>query len=901
MSDLPRGLLEALDAVEALLDDSAFAAWPTRDEELARLRTARERLERRFTLAVVGEFSSGKSYLLNSLLGKNRYDASGRISGLLATDINPSTATITELEYGVPESAVAKYPSGRSERIPLEGLSRFVAVGSGDARGGLHDATADDDAAPSFVVVALDSPFLHGDSGGRRFLVADTPGLASLNPAHRRATLAYLPRTDAVLYLIDTQQPFTEGDASFLGLIGEHVSTIFIVQTKIDLWRAPESDGREAWQAARARIVERAARFAPTAEVYSVSARDYAIGKLDHDDGAIRRSGFPELLAGLERSLQARAQAARVARTLSVLRELTAKTSTRVRRIAALSERDAAALAGERERALAELTERERALGRERDEVARAGVERRRWIVDQGAALAERATRAIGAALDVADIERVRDRGKLHSLVDATVAPVWTEFARDVAGHVARALERIARARPDVRVADIAALRLGGEPGTGAWSRDLASGITSTIVLGAIGGPTVAFVHAVASRFAAHGHGKYMKRELGADLYASLFPAFERDVAAFVEELAGELAGAYADLADAIEHERRVARAETLEPIERALALADDPAGRRQALEDLGAVVERLSAIETALVAVQGRTSDAAERATPAVEPGNGPPALEAVAFDAESYDRGLRPERYRVVVLGALRRGKSSLINAIAGTRLLSDDGAAEALFPVHVRYGERERAYALEREGEWREISTTDAIAQAARSPVLIETPWSMPRELVLVHAPAFDSGNDEAETIALAAARAGSEILGLFSRQLSDRELSLYGRVAELEKPMLLAHTIADNETAAERRTVVELAGRYLRERGIAVNRIFTISALDYLDAAQTQRAAAAWNELGALRETLRAHAEEHMQRLAARRRVVEAPLPAPAAEKGSQPNLRRALDRLFGRAR
>jgi hypothetical protein len=115
------------------------------------------------------------------------------------------------------------------------------------------------------------------------------------------------------------------------------------------------------------------------------------------------------------------------------------------------------------------------------------------------------------------------------------------------------------------------------------------------------------------------------------------------------------------------------------------------------------------------------------------------------------------------------------------------------------------------------------------------------------------------------------------------------------------MLLAHTIADNETAAERRTVVELAGRYLRERGIAVARIFTISALDFLEAAQTQRRPAAWNELGALRETLRAHAEEHMGRLAARVRAAETPAAVPLAEKSSQPNLRRALDRFFGRAR
>jgi GTP-binding protein EngB required for normal cell division len=897
---VPEALVASLDAVDELLRDPALAAWPTREDDLALLAASRERLERRYTLAVVGEFSSGKSYLLNALLGKTRYDANGRIAGLLATDINPSTATITELEYGTPERAIAKYPSGRTERIPLDSLSRFVAVGKGDARGTLHGVSSDtmselgEDLAPDFVVVSIDSPFLRGG-----FVVADTPGLASLNPAHRRATLAYLPRTDAVLYLIDTQQPFSEGDAAFLGLIGEHVRTIFIVQTKIDLWKMAESDGREAWRAARARIVERAARYAPDAEVYSVSARDYAAGTLDADASVVDASGFPTLLAGLERSLELRAQSARVARTLSVLRELASKTDARVRRAVSLAETDAATLASERERASAALTERERLLGRERDDTERAGDERRAWIVERGGALAEKAVRALSATIDVADIERIRDRGKFHSLVDATVAPIWTEYANDVAGHVARALDRIAK-RGDLRVADFAALRLGGEPGTGAWSRDLASGIASTIVLGAIGGPTVSFVAAVAGAFAAHRHGTYMKRELGNDAHATFFPAFEADVSAFVARLASDIRAVYSDVAAAIERERIFARAETLGPIERALERAKDASASAAEREGLRGAVERLGAVDAALARAETLTRrDAPEE--PKHHGNHASEAGPATTFDAEAYDRGLRPERYRVVILGALRRGKSSLINAIAGTRLLQDDGGLEALFPVHVRYGEAERAYALEREGEWREIATADAMAQAARTPVLIETPWKMPRQLVLVHAPAFDSGNDAAEEIALAAARAANEVVGLFSRQLSDRELDLYGRVAEFA-PMSLAHTIADNETSSERRTVVELAARYVRERGIAVTRIFTISALDFLEAAQTKRAAAGWNELGALRDTLQARAEEHTQRRERRLAAEAATRAAPASTNGeaSKPKLRSALDRFFGRS-
>jgi len=233
--------------------------------------------------------------------------------------------------------------------------------------------------------------------------------------------------------------------------------------------------------------------------------------------------------------------------------------------------------------------------------------------------------------------------------------------------------------------------------------------------------------------------------------------------------------------------------------------------------------------------------------------------------FDREAYQRGLRPQRWRVAVLGALRRGKSSLINAFAGHRVLADEAAGEIAYPVHVRYGEKEGAFALQSAGTWREIEIESALEEATRNPVLILTPWKLPRELVLVHAPAFDAGGATLEDICMVAARASSEVLCLFSRQLSDRELALYERVAQLGKPMMFAHTLADNESATERRHVVELAEQYLRERAIPVQRVFTLSTLEYAQAKREQRAPAGWNELDALVSTIAAHAEEHMSRL------------------------------------
>ncbi|HYW53358.1 MAG TPA: dynamin family protein, partial [Dongiaceae bacterium] len=293
-----------LDELRELIASDAVHRYGGAEDADALARTVGRLRDGHFVLAVVGEFSSGKSFLLNALLGKVEFEerpGGKRIAGLLATDINPSTATITELAYSPDESATAVYASGREERVPLGRLARFVAVGE---EGKLHDATAEEDSgAPVLVRVAVDSAFLKGG-----FVVADTPGLASINPAHRRATLSYLPGADAVLYLIDTQQPFTEGDASFLGIVRRYIESVFIVQTKIDLWRIGESGGTdgapkaEAWQAAAQRIVAQATKHAPGTPVFPLSAREYAEGLLRGDEALIAQSRFHQFLGALDAS-----------------------------------------------------------------------------------------------------------------------------------------------------------------------------------------------------------------------------------------------------------------------------------------------------------------------------------------------------------------------------------------------------------------------------------------------------------------------------------------------------------------------------------------------------------------------------------------------------------------------
>jgi hypothetical protein len=348
-------------------------------------------------------------------------------------------------------------------------------------------------------------------------------------------------------------------------------------------------------------------------------------------------------------------------------------------------------------------------------------------------------------------------------------------------------------------------------------------------------------------------------------------------------------------LSEALEQARDAA----LGSIERAIAVRERG---ENAEETAAAMQRRATAIEAILRAIDDRVDAFLGRGEEIAPADAGAEAVRRAhveaEFDREAYRLGLRPQRWRVAILGALRRGKSSLINAFAGRRVLADEIAGAIAYPVHVRYGEQEGAFALQPDGEWREIEIESALEEAARNPVLILTPWKLPRELVLVHAPAFDAGDSTLEDVCMVAAREASEVLCLFSRQLSDRELSLYERVADLGKPVMFAHTLADNETASERRHVIELAQQYLRERSIPTQRTFTVSTLEYAQAKREQRAPAGWNELDALISTISAHAEEHMARLDRLARAGTAAV-AERLEQAPVEKLRGLFARLFSR--
>jgi uncharacterized tellurite resistance protein B-like protein/GTPase SAR1 family protein len=154
----------------------------------------------KFRLAVLGEFSQGKSSLLNALLGE-------KIQPVRAL---PCSGTLSILRYGAEKRVICRYRDGRQEEIALEDYKEKAAIPKEVAMGGtLREALAQTE----IQELIFEHPNLELCKNGVEII--DSPGLNE-HPDRTALTYQILKETDAAIFLANATRPLTESEQALL-------------------------------------------------------------------------------------------------------------------------------------------------------------------------------------------------------------------------------------------------------------------------------------------------------------------------------------------------------------------------------------------------------------------------------------------------------------------------------------------------------------------------------------------------------------------------------------------------------------------------------------------------------------------------------------------------------------
>ncbi|MGD0917352.1 MAG: dynamin family protein [Thermodesulfobacteriota bacterium] len=159
----------------------ALVKFGEESEDEEPLRHSIQQLDELFLLVVVGEFNSGKSAIINALLGQR----------VLEEGVIPTTTQIHQIRYGkVPEKTVLG--GGQTAlTFPIDFLSEMTIV--------------------------------------------DTPGTNAIIRKHETITAHFVPRSDLVLFVTSADRTFTESERAFLEHIRDWGKKVVFLINKIDI------------------------------------------------------------------------------------------------------------------------------------------------------------------------------------------------------------------------------------------------------------------------------------------------------------------------------------------------------------------------------------------------------------------------------------------------------------------------------------------------------------------------------------------------------------------------------------------------------------------------------------------------------------------------------------------
>lgn len=204
-----------LDILEKHKEISMFLNDENSGKDIDLMKRAIE--EKKFLLCFVGQFSAGKSKLINNIIGKE----------LLPVHSSESTQVVTFIKYGKEEHGSIVYKDLSIEDISIGEIRNIWQGQKQDEARRVKEI--------NYIEIYVESRFL-----SKGLIIADTPGVNTIINEHEKITNSILKASEEIIYVMS--KPLTDVDKSFLKQISQMGINISCVRTFMDKIKSSEEN-----------------------------------------------------------------------------------------------------------------------------------------------------------------------------------------------------------------------------------------------------------------------------------------------------------------------------------------------------------------------------------------------------------------------------------------------------------------------------------------------------------------------------------------------------------------------------------------------------------------------------------------------------------------------------------
>ena len=155
----------------------------------------------KIVLPLIGEFSAGKTTLINALTDNKQ----------LETALRPTTSTIYEVHFGC-EKCYAEVITSNGEIITVDNISELK----------------NDNIRDAVVVNVYDTSNRIPSTA----ILVDTPGLSSDDIKHRQALVNFMPHADGIILVVDINNQLTRSLTEFVKTMELTKRPVYLVLTR---------------------------------------------------------------------------------------------------------------------------------------------------------------------------------------------------------------------------------------------------------------------------------------------------------------------------------------------------------------------------------------------------------------------------------------------------------------------------------------------------------------------------------------------------------------------------------------------------------------------------------------------------------------------------------------------